>query len=224
MTEDANDQTAKSPNGPKRGRPKKTQTAEASAILALQQQIAELTARLNAAPVIDDKPGEEAQADQVPGEYYEDGKDPTTGQPRLRKRRWSRAMIDRSYPQVTFMPMTTMSVKPHGITKGGYDLTSGVPFTGPSIVEDIYKNSINAIRRQTEAYPGASPDQERAIFDAARKDQTRGRHYTPVQHVGFGWSESALAASAIGAIDPTHEPEQGFPGGYKGQPLPEKTV
>lgn len=224
MTEDANEQTAKSPNAPKRGRPKKTQTAEASAILALQQQIAELTARLNAAPVIDDKPGEEAQPDQVPGEYYEDGKDPQTGQPRIRKRRWSRALIDQRYDKITFTPMLTVTVKPHGITKGGYVLAAGTPFTGPSIVKVIHDDQMLAIRRQSEGYPGASPEQERVIFDTARKDPLRGRHATPLQHVGTGWSESALRAAAAGTVDPTHEPEQGFPGGFGGKPLPEPTV
>ena len=219
MSKNANELTAQSPDAPRRG-PKK-QSPEASAILALQQQVAELKAQLTAVPIVDDSPGAEAQPDQVPGEYYEDGKDPTTGQPRIRKRRWSRALIEQRYEKVTFAPMVTMTVKPHGITKGGYDLTAGVTTTVPSIVEDIYKNSVNSIRRQTEAYPGATPEQERSIFEAARKDQTKGRHYTPVQHVGFGWPESALRAASAGVVDPSHEPEQGFPGGYKGQPLDE---
>lgn len=212
MTE-ADEPTVKSPNAPKRGRPKKQSTPAESAILALQQQVAALTAQLNKAPVVSEEftAGPEVQVGQTPGEYVEDGKDAATGRPVFRKRRWSRAEIERRYEAVTFTPMITMPVKPHGITKGGWELTAGQTVTVPSIVKDLYQIAMDSIVRQTAAYPGATAAQEKDIFDAALK--AKGLHYTPVKHVGFGWSESALVAAANGTIDPSHEPELGFPAG-----------
>lgn len=221
MTE-SNEPTTTSPNAPKkRGRPfGKQVTSEASAILELQKQLSELRAQMQSAPVVSpDTSAQDGQGAYVPGEYFEDGIDAATKQPKISKRRWNRSLIEQRYPSVKFTPMVSMPVKPHGITRGGWDLLAGKEITVPSIVKDIYDNSILAIERQTKGYPGATQDQERAIFDAARNDPTKGRHATPLQHVGFGWSESALKAAAAGAVDPSHEPEQGFPGGYKGQPL-----
>lgn len=220
MTE-ADEPTAKSPNAPKRGRPKKQSTPAESAILALQQQVAALQAQLNKAPVVSESVGDGEGHVMTPGEYFEDGIDAATKQTRISKRRWSRAEIDKRYPKVTFTPMISMPVKPHGITKNGYDLFAGKEATVPSIVKDIYDNAVRSIEAQSKAYPGATQEQERAIFEAARNDPLRGRHATPLQHVGYGWSESALRAAASGTIDPTHEPEQGFPGGYKGAPIDE---
>lgn len=222
---ESNEPTTISPNAPKkRGRPKKVQTSEASAILDLQKQLADLKAQLQSAPVASEKEPTEGQGENIPGEYFEDGVDPATGRKRMSKRRWSRSEIERRYPKVTFTPMVSMPVKPHGITKGGWDLYAGKEVTVPAIVKDLYENSVRAIESQVKAYPGATQDQERAIFEAARNDPLKGRHATPLQHVGFGWSESALRAAATGTIDPGHEPEMGFPGGYKGGPVEEKSA
>ena len=178
------------------------------AIADLRRQLDTLQAKLAPTTPSEDAPSPEVQAAR-PGEYVEDGKDPATGRTSYRKRRWSRAEIERCYPAVTFLPMVSMPVKPHGITKNGWELVAGQPITVPSIVKDLYQNSVDSIVRQTAAYPGATAAQEKDIFDAALK--AKGPHYTPVKHVGFGWSESALIAAANGGIDPSHEPELGFP-------------
>ena len=226
MTDNANEPTAPSPNAPKRGRPfGKKQTSEASAILALQQQLADLRAEIAATPIVSDQyvtPGPEAKVGQRPGEYVEEGKDPGTGRPILKKLRWSRPMIESRYPSVTFTPMKDMDVRPHGITRGEWKLAAGQEITVPSIVKDLYENSMRAIAFQVDGYPGFSSEQERTAFEATLKK--KGPHATPVKHVDFGWSESALWAARNGTIDPTHEPEVGFPGGYNGRPLGEIKV
>ena len=208
MTE-ADEPTVKNPNAPKRGRPKKQFTPAESAILALQQQVAALTAQRPSIESV--TPGPEARPGQTPGAYALNP-DQVTGMIRPgTKTRWSRAEILRRYEMVELVPMLTMPVKPHGITKGGWELVAGQKVTVPSIVRDLYQMALDSIVRQTAAYPGATATQEKEIFDAALKE--KGPHYTPVKHVGFGWSESALIAAANGTIDPSHEPELGFPAG-----------
>mgnify|MGYP001616853977 FL=1 len=209
---DANEQTAKSPNAPKRGRPFGRKSPADAAILALQQQLAELKGQLGKKEGIESViPGPEVKPGQTPGRYAINV-DPDSGmiKPGV-KTRWSREAILNTYQLVTFTPMVSMPVKPHGMTKGGWELIAGEAATVPSIVKDIYDNAIRAVSRQTAAYPGASAAQEQQIFDATLK--TKGPHFTPVKHVGFGWSESALQAAARGTIDPSHEPEVGFPQG-----------
>lgn len=228
MTE-STEPTAEGPNAPKkRGRPfgKKQPTSEASAILALQAELTALKAQVNKQPIVSEQyitPGPVAVNGQTPGEYVEDGKDPGTGRPILKKRRWSRAEIERRYEKVTFTPMVSMPVNPHGLTGGqGWNLTAGQEITVPTIVRTLYDNAMRANEFQVAGYPGFSSEQERAAFEATLK--SKGPHATPVKHVGFGWSESALRAAAAGTVDPSHEPERGFPGGYEGKSLDEIKV
>lgn len=233
MTE-SNDPTSTGPNG--QDKMAKARAAKAAKktleqqLAAMQAHIDQLQAQLDKAPVVSEEyvvPGPEAKPGEQPGEYVEDGKDPATGRIIYRKRRWSRAEIERRYPQVTFTPMLTNTYKPHGITRG-WDLQFGKPATVPSIVKDLHDDQLKAIQNQTEGYPGFSDTQERAAFEATRKSHSP--HFSPVKHVDFGWPEGALAAQAkmnagAPAIDPAtvgHEPEVGFPGGFNGKPLAEQ--
>ena len=218
----SNEPTAQSPNAP-----------------SLQKQVEDLTAqvailtRLLVAqpqpPEADEKRGTFAiETGQRPGEIYEDGKDPTTGRPIYRKRRWSRADILKQYEPVTFVPMLTIPVRPHGVIKG-WELIAGVTITVPSIVKDIYDGTMLTIRKQTEGYPGYNESQERQAFEATRK--SKGPHFTPIKHVDYGWNEKALAAASdlsprkdLTPYEVGHEPEMGFPGGHGGKALPEPTV
>ena len=192
-------------------------------------ELAELRAKVNAQAERTDEsvtPGPEAGPGLEPGSYIRDnisGRDV--------KVRWSRAAIEKRYPAVTFTPLRSMPVRPHGITRGEWQLKAGEEITCPSIVKDIYTNSVRADLMQTEAWKGFNPDQERAAFEATRKQNVP--HASPLQHVGYGWNPAALAASREMALNPKaqidpssvgHEPEQGFPGGFKGAALDEAKI
>jgi len=223
VTEDANDLTAKSPNGPKRGRPKgsknKFKDNETAQLLrAMQEKIEELEGKLESkgkTALLTDETvvaGPEAKDGQTPGTYIND---PKLNVP-IGKVRWSRAIIEKTYPPVTFTPMMNTTVRPHGITRGEWVLAAGTPITAPSIVRDIYENSMKSLDGARQ-WKGFDADQERAAFDATITTKTP--HASPIKHVGVGWPESALIAGRDGKVDPNWEPEVGFPGGYGGKPL-----
>lgn len=232
---ESNDPTASGPKGQDRmakvRAAKAAKKQETDRISALEAHIAKLQEQLDKAPVISEeyvRPGPVAKPGQQPGEYIEDGRDPSTGRVVYRKRRWSRAQIEQRYPPTTFTPMLTNTYKPHGVTKG-WTIEYGKQITVPCIVKDMHDDQLKAIQMQTEGYPGFSDTQERAAFEATRKQ--KAPHFSPVKHVDFGWPEAALAAQAkmnagAAAIDPSsvgHEPEVGFPGGFNGKPFPEAT-
>lgn len=223
MTE-SNEPTSTGPNAQDRmakaRAAKAAKQGDAERIAQLEQQLREAEAKLvfqrEAALVA----GPTAKSGQRPGTYVLD-KD---GRP-VNKLRWSREIIEQTYEKVTFVPMLTISVRPHGITRGEWQLEAGKQTVVPTIVKDIHDNSLRAIQMQTEAYKGWSGDQERTAFEATRK--SKAPHFSPVQHIDYGWPLPALEAQAkinAGAdpIDPSsvgHEPELGFPGGYGGKPL-----
>ena len=220
---EANEPTAKSPTAPKQDRMAAARAAKKNQkddIAELRAQIAALSERLSekTAPIGADAPSGE------PGEYFVAGTDTQTGKPVYRKRKWTKGDVEKKYPSVTFAPTLSTPIRPHGVT---YVLEAGKIATVPSIVKDIHDQMVLAIRRQSEGYR-VSAEQTSAIFEAAKNDTGKGRHFEGLKHIGYGWPLEALEAVARGLGDDAAEmerigwePEVGFPGGFGGKPLPE---
>jgi hypothetical protein len=190
-------------------------------IAQLEAQVAVLAANLKSQPAAE-APIPEAPV--KPGEYFVGGTDPASGKPLMVKKRWTRSDVVRAYPAVEFAPAISTIVSPHGV-KPVWQLEIGKIVTVPSIVKDIHDAQLFAIRRQSEGYQ-VSENHAKAVFDAAKNDPLKGRHFEGMRHVGYGWNAEALAAAGRGLGDSAEEmsrigwePEVGFPGGYNGKPI-----
>lgn len=225
---ESNEPTATSPNAPADRMAKarqakvekaKAQEAEADRFAALEAQVLALASQLKAAQSVASV--ETVHETYRPGEYFVGGVD-ENGKKVIRKRRWTKADIERMYPTVEFAPAITSPISPHGIT---YQVEAGKIFRGPSIVKDIHDQTVAGIQRQS-MYRVSDAD-SRQVFEAARNDPLKGKYFEPIKHVGYGWPLEALTAVAKGLGDDAKamddigwESEVGFPGGYNGKPLP----
>ena len=226
---EANEPTAKSPNAPKADRMSKARAAKSvkhDRVAQLEAQVSKLTTLVESQQraAAATGTGSDILTEYKPGEYYVGGIDASTGRPVMRKRRYSRSDIEKMYPAVTFAPSLTLNARPHGIS---YSLEASKIVTVPSIVRDIHDAVVFSIRRQSEGYR-VSDEQSKRVFDAAKSDYGKGRHFTGLEHVGYGWPIEALQMVAKGRGNDAKameeigwEPEVGFPGGYGGKPLPE---
>ena len=226
---EAKEPTAVSPKAPKPDRFAKARAAKADKsdrVSRLEAQIKELkelvTSQSRAAGATG--VGSDILAEYRPGEYYVGGVDASTGRQVMRKRRYTKTDVEKLYPPVTFAPIISVPVRPHGIT---YELRGSEIVTVPSIVKDIHDAMVFSIRRQSEGYR-VSDEQSKRVFDAAKGDPGKGRHFTGLEHIGYGWSVEALQMVAKGRGNDAKameeigwESEIGFPGGYDGKPLAE---
>lgn len=87
-----------------------------------------------------------------PGQYVNIA--PTNQAPDLRKVRWNKANIEKTYPAVEFIPLINIVVAPHGIP---WNLQEGTPITVPSIVRDFHDNEVQRRRHQYDRYRPESP-------------------------------------------------------------------
>jgi hypothetical protein len=140
----ANELTPAGTNAPKRkpGRPRKPNPE----LEALQAKIAELQATIRNERTERREATLEviptASETQRPGTYVQSGID-ASGTPIMGKVRWNREWIKRTYASVTFTPMRSMRVSPHGVS---YDLAADYETTVPQIVKDLYDD----VRRQEQ--------------------------------------------------------------------------
>lgn len=226
---DANEPTAAGPNAPKQDRmakaraAKKTKTDEVADLKAQVERLSQLVQSQYQSGERETRAPESISEEYAPGAYFVGGIDAATGKPVTRKRRWARADVERAYPKVTFAATRDCVISPHGIP---YELVAGKVVTVPSIVKDLYDAQEFSVRRQSEGYR-VSEEQSRQVFAAAKSDPFKGRHFTGLEHVGYGWPQEALDAVAHGHGDDGKtmeaigwEPEVGFPGGFNGKPLP----
>lgn len=180
-----------SPTGPtapkknKGGRPRKVNPEEQFAAMA--KQIANLQAALL------EQGARQAERQQAtltpipppteslpPGSYFKQGID-ASGAPIMGKVRWTKPVIEATYPPVTFTPLRGMTVGPHGVI---YRMDPGIETTVPSIVKDLYDGAIraeDAERVRTRPMTAA----ERSDLDA-RAMEAPGRHMSRLARVGYG--------------------------------------
>jgi hypothetical protein len=225
---ESNEPTATSPSAPT-DRAAKARAAKAakragdSEIAALREQVERLSQIVASQQqsVVSIIP-ENVNPAHAPGAYFIAGVD-ESGRKVFRKRKWTRVDIERAFPVVSFAPVITEVIRPMGVE---YRLTAGAVATVPSIVKDLHDAMVLSIRRQSEGYR-VSDEQSRRVFDEAKADPIKGRHYEPLKHVGFGWPIEPLTAVAQGKGDDPKtmeaigwESEVGFPGGYEGKPIP----
>lgn len=187
---DSNEPTTTSPNAPKkRGRPAKVKPEDgvlASLIEGMQRQITQLQTALaeknaEAAAKVTVPPAPEASPERAPGSYVEVARD-HAGAPVYRKVRWTKPAIAKAYPSVTFEPRVTIDVAPHGVT---YHLIANQEVTVPSIVKDVYQQSIREQEARTNAYRPVSI-QEKSDLETRAKMEMGTRQWSRVERLGVG--------------------------------------
>lgn len=123
----------------------------------------------------------EASPDLPPGSLVQVGVD-SSGAPIFRKIRWTKPLIEATYPPVTFTPMADRTVGPHGIL---YRVEPGIPTTVPSIVKDLYDQVDRDNRAQADQYKRLSAD-EQAELTARAQDTPGVGHRSRLYRTGSG--------------------------------------
>lgn len=126
-----------------------------------------------------------ASAETPPGTYVQVGVD-ASGAALMRKVRWTKPMIESTYPPVTFVPMRDFTCGPHGII---YRIEPGKMVTVPQIVKDLYDedtkvSSVRMVDGQ-DANKAWTPA-ERAELDARAADTPGVGHKSRLARVGGG--------------------------------------
>lgn len=122
----------------------------------------------------------EATPELPPGSYIQLGVD-GSGAPIMGKVRWTRKLINETYEPVTFTPMRSMDLGPHGVM---YRVTMGEECTVPKIVKDFYDQVIKQEAEERARYAPLTAA-ERADVDA-RAANAPGQHWSRVAVVGRG--------------------------------------
>jgi uncharacterized coiled-coil protein SlyX len=184
--DEATDNTVPTPQKRKPGRPKKvttenTDVAELRRMVAnlqdaLLQQGAERFDKQQATLAAVPPPSEELK----PGSYVEIGKD-SSGAPVIGKVRWTRAWVERTYGPVTFTPMRSMTINPHGIS---YRVEAETETTVPSIVKSIYDEVIRG-ERAVQASTKPLSAQETSNIDA-QANEAPGPHWSRLYRTSGG--------------------------------------
>lgn len=116
-----------------------------------------------------------------PGTYIQIGVD-AAGAPIMGKVRWTRELIAQRYAPVTFTPMRSMDIGPHGVH---YAVAAGVEVTVPRIVKDLYDEVIKGEADQRARLRPIDPTEAYAI--AARAADAPGtKQWSRLYRAGYG--------------------------------------
>lgn len=160
------------------------QVEEDTAIQVMAKQIASLQDALirmgseKQAATLDPIPA--PSADLPPGTYIQIGID-AAGAPIMGKVAWTRDAIAKTYIPVTFTPMRSMDIGPHGIP---YHVDAGVETTVPKIVKDIYDQVIKGESDERTRYRPIGANEAYEL--AARAAETPGKHWSRLYRAGTG--------------------------------------
>lgn len=192
MADSHDDAIIEAPKKNKGGRPKKGPDM-AQVVKDLQDQIANMqkAALANQAHQADrfEQMQQKATLDpipvasevQPPGSYVKLGID-ASGAPIMGKVRWTKEIIENTYPPVTFVPMRDFTCGPHGIL---YRVEPGIETTVPSIVKDLYDGAIKTEKQEWDKYKPMSPTEHAEL--TARAQETPGTgHRSRLARVGAG--------------------------------------
>jgi len=123
----------------------------------------------------------EASPELPPGTYHQVGVD-AAGAPIMGKVRWTRSIIEQTYLPVTFTPMRSMVVAPHGIS---WSIAAGVEVTVPGIVKNIYDEVLKGEVDQRARLRPIDPQEAYAI--AARAAEAPGtKQWSRLYRAGYG--------------------------------------
>lgn len=186
------------PTAPKKnkgGRPRKVTPVDLEALIHAQaKQIANLQSALleQGARQIERQeatlaPIPAASEDLPPGSYIKLGID-ASGAPIMGKVRWTKPLIDSTYPAVTFTPMRDFTCGPHGVI---YRVEPGKETTVPSIVKDLYDGAILEEKKMEAAYKPWSAT-ERAELDARAAETPGVGQRSRLARVGAGLNVHAV--------------------------------
>lgn len=115
------------------------------------------------------------------GTYIQRGVD-SSGAPIMGKVRWTKEIIERTYPPKTFTPNRGMTVGPHGVL---YRMDAGVETTVPSIVKDLYDTALKIEQQESDKYKPWTAA-ERAELDARAFEQPGVGQRSRLARVGAG--------------------------------------
>jgi hypothetical protein len=117
-----------------------------------------------------------------PGQYVNIA--PASQAPDLRKVRWTKADMEKTYQVVEFIPIINVVVAPHGIP---WDLHAGDVVKVPSIVRDFHDTEVQRIRHQYDRYRPESLME--IISDIQRSKENPGQPVWGRLHiVGHGFN------------------------------------
>lgn len=143
--------------------PRVDDNALAALILNLSQKVNDLEAKLaqKDAERDIDLSAIPAAKEIPPGGYFNVG---TVDRPDIYKKRWTKADLEKNYPSVTFRPIATVTVSPHGFA---YPLTQNVDVTVPSIVRDLHDEYIASQQLEGRRYRSLSFAENVALAEQA---------------------------------------------------------
>jgi len=98
-----------------------------------------------------------------PGQYVNIA--PPTQAPDLRKVRWTRASIEKTYPSVPLTPRINITVAPHGVP---WELHDGQPVDVPSIVRDFHDSEVNRIKHANDRY---KPESAMEVIESIQRSK-----------------------------------------------------
>jgi len=98
-----------------------------------------------------------------PGQYVNIA--PPSQAPDLRKVRWTRATIEKTYPTVPLTPRINITVAPHGIP---WELHDGQPIDVPSIVRDFHDSEVNRIKHANDRY---KPESAMEVIESIQRSK-----------------------------------------------------
>lgn len=152
--------TPETPEPPKNEEPGETVTVKVADLQALLARIEKLEREPAELEITTELP--QAAALQ-PGQYVNIA--PPAAAPDLRKVRWSKGAIEKTYPSITFVPLINIVVAPHGIP---YHLTQSEPVTVPSIVRDFHDTEF---QRQKHFYDRYRPESALEVIEGIQRSK-----------------------------------------------------
>ena len=131
-----------------------------------------------------------------PGQYVNIA--PSNQAPDIRKIRWTRATIEKTYPPVSFVATINITVAPHGIA---WQLIAGDAYTVPSIVKDLHDTEVNRIRHQ---YDRLKPESPMEILESIQRSKENPGHpvWGRLHIVGHGFNLGPEQAEPVTVPSP----------------------
>ncbi len=207
MTDSHDDAVVPETKKNKGGRPRKTKAPDMEQVVRdLQEQIAimQRAALANQAANADrfDRVQQKATLDLIPeaspqrppGSYIQIGLD-ASGAPIIGKVRWTKSIIEETYPEVTFVPIREFTCYPHGVA---YRVEASKQVTVPSIVKDLYDTALRVEKEMEDKYRPLSAI-ERAELDARASEQPGVGQRSRVYRIGAGLNVHAASDLADAA-------------------------